>query len=226
MTRRLAHLATTVLAALFWVGVLAVAIPPTPVQAGTNYVPLVWRDSQTVGAGGHSSAAHSMSLATVFGDLEMYKMANTGESHMHFGLQFDHTVYPGGTMIPHLHYMHDLSGADCNVVLELDWAWAGIEQRFGDGGAGAVPSHSQVTVTLTKTDAYVHKYKDLTTIPGDSHGLSSVLLGSVGRDADDGSDNCSTPTVWFLGFDIHTQYQSNGSRCPRSTGGGACDGGW
>jgi len=125
---------------------------------------------------------------------------------IHFNIQFNHNMMVDTTIYPHIHLVNKeaITGA-ANVTFTLAYTWANIGTNFP-----AVESDPDRIVDMADAGALSHTVGSFagiapTLVQG---GISSVLVGSLTR-VDAGY---TTANIFLLGFDIHYQVDTLGSR--------------
>jgi len=169
--------------------------------------PVNWNDSMvppTVFRTGGTALTFDEIIDGIYG----YRLDPTDT--IHFQVQFSHAMKLNTVIKPHGHLANKsaISGS-ASINLEFRWTWANLNTSFP-----AVTPDSPITADFTDAAALTSKlvgFTDITPVSGQGN-ISSILLGSLERL----NTGYTTNNIFLLGFDIHYEMDSLGSKQPTS----------
>lgn len=136
----------------------------------------------------------------------LYGFDASTEEMGYLTIQLPHRYKEGTDIRPHLHWCQTAapSGSNTNVVWGIEYTLAAI------GGTFAATTTTYATNGVSATN-WKHQITSLPTITGAGLGISSVVNVRIFRAAASASDTYGSD-AGFLGFDIHHEVDSPGSR--------------
>lgn len=140
----------------------------------------------------------------------LWMFSQNQEQELHFSVQIPHDYKEGSELHPHVHWT-TISGtpAGNNVVWGLEYTVISVGGNF--------PATTTLTTNSVHPDIGApsgvgqHLVSEFSTISGSGLKISSILVCRLFRKAGDPSDTFPG-AVGFLGFDIHYQQDTQGSR--------------
>ena len=124
---------------------------------------------------------------------------------IHFNVQFPHRMKINTVISPHIHLVNKAAIVGAAVpVFTLKYTWANI------GTAFPTAYDSPAEPIFTDAAALTHvlgSFTDIEPVAGQG-GISSILIGSLTRE----NSGYVTSNIFLLGFDIHYQSDTFGSR--------------
>lgn len=141
------------------------------------------------------------------GTLLCYTFAGAGtDDQVYFTVQLPHSYKEGTDIYPHVHWAETATtGAGTNVVWGLEYSWANVAGTFG------APSTIYVTNSVSGTN-WKHSLSSFPTITGTSKTVSSILVCRMFRNANTATADDYDQSAACLGFDIHYQIDTLGSK--------------
>ncbi len=129
---------------------------------------------------------------------------------IHIAVQFPHSIKVNTIISPHIHIINKnaIGASNYNVAFDFKWTWANI--------GSAYPAEQQqlnVKQSFQNASALTHKmlvFNDITPVAGQGN-ISSIFLAMLKRVAAD-SEPYNTADIYSLGFDVHFQKDTVGSR--------------
>lgn len=168
-----------------------------------------WDDSM-VPAANMRTGVSSLTFDNLTANLMAYRFDINDIAYM--AVQMPHSLKVGSEIKPHLHLVNknSIGATGYNVAFNWRYIWANIGSAFG-----AEQVESNVKCSFQNAAALTHKILALPDItPSASQGgISSILVCSLERVAAD-AEPYNTNDVFTLGFDIHFERDSGGSREP------------
>jgi hypothetical protein len=168
---------------------------------------IVWDDSMvapTAFRSGGTALTFDLLTATI------YTHRFDVNDQIHVVVQFPHSIKLNSGISPHIHIINKnaIGNTGYNVAFDLHYTWANIGSIF--------PSElNQLNVkqSFQNVAALTHKMLTFTTINPTAvqGGISSIFLAKITRVAAD-SEPYNTNDIFTLGFDIHFQKDTIGSR--------------
>jgi len=178
--------------------------PPDPDYEGFHY------DDSQVPALAIIGGATAPGLISFAGsdDIKVYGFDGGSRNEVgHFTIQLSHRYREGTPIFPHVHWCQTAApttATDTNVVWQLTYTFTGVNQAFAD----------VQTLTVTNgisTTNWFHQASSFAGITNSNANVSSILVGSLTRLATDAADLYDKDAA-LLGFDVHFQVDSPGSR--------------
>lgn len=169
-----------------------------------------WDDLRLAGSSARlGSTAPTLDLFGPSGSLRTLRFNAGQHDEIHFEIQMPHNWKQGSRIYPHVHWT-PVSATAGNVVWQLDYTWANMNEAFG------APTTMVSDATAAGGTAWMHKLTRVLEsgndyIDGAGKTLSSMLVCRLHRDAGAGSDTLNAD-VAFLEFDLHYEVDGFGSK--------------
>lgn len=129
---------------------------------------------------------------------------------MYFTVQIPHSYKVGTNLYPHIHWTTKSgtpSGTD--VVWGLEYTWMTIGGTFGNTTLST--GNTIIDAIGTPSGTGQHLITPLGTITGTTQGISTIITCRLYRATSDSRDTFGS-TTGLLGFDIHFEKDTEGSR--------------
>jgi hypothetical protein len=131
---------------------------------------------------------------------------------IHVVCQLPHSLKVNSVITPHIHIVNKnaIGNTNYNVAFDLHYTWANIGQIFP-----AEEAQLNVKQSFQNVGALTHKmlsFADITPTAVQG-GISSIFMAKVTRVAAD-AQNYATADIYSIGFDIHFEKDTIGSRQP------------
>jgi hypothetical protein len=168
---------------------------------------VVWDDSMVA-----PTAFRSGGTALTFDQLTatIYTHRFDVGDQIHIAVQFPHTMKLNTAISPHIHITNRnaVGNTNYNVAFDFYYTWANIGSIFP-----AELSELNVKQSFQNTAALTHKMLTFTSLNPTAvqGGISSILLAKITRVNAD-TQNYSNADIFTLGFDVHFQVDTMGSR--------------
>lgn len=127
----------------------------------------------------------------------------TTPQEVFFDLQMPHEWATGSAIAPHIHWVPVTSGSG-DVVWGLECVDASIDSVFGNSDLDSATDAAAET-------AYTHQIADFSSRDMTGHGISTLLICRVYRDAGNAADTYAADAC-ALSMDFHVFYGSNGEQ--------------
>ncbi len=143
----------------------------------------------------------------------LWIFSKTTEQEVYFTIQVPHSYKLGTTMKPHVHW----TTFDKTPANDVVWGLEYTKMKFGGtfSSTSTILTSSTIIPTITPSGTKQHLITSLGDIVSGSSpndiGISTILICRLFRKAADVSDTFDDP-VGFLGFDIHYEKDTDGSR--------------
>lgn len=188
-----------------------VAASDLDVDCGTDktirLVETVWDDSM-VAPTAFRSGSTSLTFDALTSTIYTHRF-DVGDE-IHVAIQFPHTIKVGTAVVPHLHLINKnaIGATGYNVAFNFYYTWASIGQVFP-----SELSQLDVRQSFQNASALTHKMLNFTAITPTAAqgGISSIFLARLVRVAA-GAEPYNTADIFTLGFDIHFEVDTMGSR--------------
>lgn len=170
--------------------------PDATTKGGSN--PPEWGSVFKKNAGGTSQGVY------------LWMFSPTIEEELYITVQIPHDYKVGSDLHPHVHWTTATgtpSGSD--VVWGIEYTIAAVGGTFPN--TGILTSNTLVTECGTPSGTGQHLISPFSPVSGAGLGISSVLICRLFRVAGDAADTFPN-TVGLLGFDIHYEQDTQGSR--------------
>lgn len=180
-------------AATVWTDIMV--YPDATTRGGSN--PPVW-GTRFKNNGGSSQGVY------------LWMFSASIEQELYFTVQIPHEYKIGSTLYPHVHWT-TVTGtpSGTNVVWGLEYTAIAIAGSFPN--TTIVTANSVISIIGSPTGTGQHIITALGTISGTNLGISSILVCRLFRATDNASDTFANE-VGLLGFDIHYEQDTQGSR--------------
>jgi len=216
-------------AALFFLSGIAGVISSQEVQINTNLViesdgtvrmdnsATVWNDLMVYPDATTKGGSNPPEWGTMFknngaGSMGVYlwMFAANQEEEMHFTVQLPHDYKIGSVLYPHVHWT-TVTGtpSGTNVVWGIEYTVISVGGAFA--GTTISKANSILPAIGSPTGTGQHLITVLGPISGTNLGISSVIICRLYRASGDPADTFSN-NVGLLGFDIHYEQDTQGSR--------------
>jgi hypothetical protein len=133
---------------------------------------------------------------------------------IHVVCQLPHALKAGSSIIPHVHIVNKnaIGNTNYNVAFDIHYTWANIGSVLP-----AELNELNVKQSFQNVAALTHKMLSFTPLvpTGVQGGISSIFLAKITRVAAS-SQAYNTADIYTLGFDIHFEKDTLGSRNPTS----------
>ena len=141
----------------------------------------------------------------------LYFFNASSENELFFTVQIPHAYKVGTDLFPHVHWT-TLTGTPNSTNSRVTWALEYSVISIGGTFANTTTNlGSTIIGTITPVGTGQHLITSLGTISGTGLGISSIIVCRFYRDADSATDDFPN-TAGLLGFDIHYQQDTQGSR--------------
>lgn len=167
--------------------------PDATSKAGSN--PPVWTFYKNNGAGSQG--------------VYLWMFNYNIEQEVYFTIQLPHGYKEGSTIFPHVHWTTATgspSGAD--VVWSLEYTTVAIGGTFSNT---TTITATNILGSITPSGTFQHLISSFPAISGTGLGISTVIIGRLYRNVSHANDTFANP-VGMLGFDIHIEKDTDGSR--------------
>lgn len=171
----------------------------------------VWDDSMvapTAFRSGGTSLTFDLLTATIY-----THRFDVGDQ-IHVVVQLPHSLKAGTDIIPHLHIVNKnaIGNTAYNVAFDMHYTWANIGSVFP-----SELSELNVKQSFQNVAALTHKMLSFTALTPTSvqGGISSIFMAKITRVAAS-VENYATADIFSIGFDIHFEKDTLGSREPTS----------
>ena len=138
------------------------------------------------------------------GSALLFENSTTDGYKIRFNCQITHKYAEGENIEFHLHIGNN-SATSGNSVFKLTYEWANMEGTF------PTATSTSTTVAIDGTDGKHQVEEVIASITGTSKEISSILLCTLERVADDASDTFGED-IYVIGLDFHVPTDSIGSR--------------
>jgi len=133
---------------------------------------------------------------------------------IHVVCQLPHSLKAGSSIIPHIHIINKnaIGAVGYNVAFDMHYTWANIGSVFP-----AELNELNVKQSFQNATALTHKMLSFTALVPTAvqGGISSIFMAKITRVVAD-AENYATADIFSLGFDIHFEKDTIGSRQPAS----------
>jgi hypothetical protein len=133
---------------------------------------------------------------------------------IHVVCQLPHSIKAGSSIVPHLHIINKnaIGNTNYNVAFDIHYTWANIGSIFP-----SELNELNVKQSFQNIAALTHKMLSFTALAPTAvqGGISSIFMAKITRVAAD-AQNYATADIYSLGFDIHFEKDTLGSRQPTS----------
>lgn len=180
----------------------------TPRFRGTIALADRYDDQQVDVTAVKATGANQPTLAAFTGGCQLYKFIGTGLNHQEvfFSVQLPHKMRENTTIYPHVHWAPDTAAAG-NVEWGLEYEWRNIGEAYT--GTTTIYTGAIAAPGVAKQSS-IAPFSGIT--PSATQGeISSILCCRLFRDPTRANDTYAAD-AWLLGFDIHVQVDSLGSR--------------
>ncbi|MFO7574801.1 MAG: hypothetical protein R6W67_06550 [Bacteroidales bacterium] len=140
----------------------------------------------------------------------LWMFAGNKEEELHFTVQLPHDYKIGSVLYPHVHWT-TVTGtpSGTNVVWGLEYTVISVGETFA--GTTVFKANSILPSIGSPTGTGQHLITELGPISGTNLGISAVIICRLYRASGDAADTFSN-NVGLLGFDIHYEQDTQGSR--------------
>lgn len=166
--------------------------------------PVVWDDSMVPAIALRTQGTSDPAFEAWQTGIYAYNFSGSALNQVHGSVQLPHGYKVGSTLYPHIHWSPMTTGAG-DVIWGLEYA---IVTPTGTYGANDT---IYTTAQAAGGTAKVHKIASFTTISGTNLDISSIMMFRLFRDPTASGDTYADKAT-LLGFDIHFQKDSLGSR--------------
>lgn len=170
-----------------------------------------WDDSM-VPANAFRGGVTSLTFDALTTNVYSYRMDLNDEAHLI--VQFPHSLKVGSVVSPHIHLVNKnaIGATGYNVAFDFKYIWANINGVFA-----AEQQELNVKQSFQNASALTHKMLAFSSITPSAAqgGISSIFACSVKRVAAS-TEPYNTNDIFTLGFDIHFEKDTVGSREPAS----------
>lgn len=140
----------------------------------------------------------------------LWMFSASTEQELYFTVQLPHSYKVGSTLFPHVHWTTATgTPTTTNVTWGLEYSAIAIGGSFST--TSTLTSNTLISAVGTPTGTGQHLITSLGTISGTNLGISAVLVCRIYRATGDSNDTFGNE-VGFLGFDIHYEKDTEGSR--------------
>jgi hypothetical protein len=169
----------------------------------------MWDDSM-VPANAFRNGVTALTFSALTTNLYGYQI-DSGDI-LHLSVQLPHSMKAGSSIYPHIHLVNKnaIGNTAYNVAFKLTYIWAKIGGVF----AGE-QSEAEVRCSFQNASALTHKVMNFAAITpaAAQDGISSIFMCAVERIASS-VENYATADIYTLGFDLHFEKDTLGSREP------------
>jgi hypothetical protein len=173
---------------------------------------MVYPDATTKGGSNPPSwgVAFKKNSAGTSQGVYLWMFASNAEEELYFAVQIPHDYKIGSDIFPHVHWT-TVSGtpSEANVVWGLEYTIVAMGGSFPT--TQTLKSGSVIASIGTPSGTGQHLINDFNAIDGTGLGISTVMVCRLYRAVTDPGDTFSN-AVGFLGFDIHYEQDTHGSR--------------
>jgi hypothetical protein len=140
----------------------------------------------------------------------LWMFSSSTEQELYFTIQIPHPYKVGTTLYPHVHWTTKTgTPSGTNVVWGFEYTVVAIGGVFGN--TTTITGNTVIASIGTPSGTGQHLITSLGTISGTGIGISTILVCRVFRKTADANDTFGNE-VGFLGFDIHYEADTSGSR--------------
>lgn len=160
--------------------------------------------------GGQSSSAFKKNASGTSQGVFLWMFSAGTEQELYFTLQIPHGYKVGSTLYPHVHWTTSAgTPSGTNVVWGLEYSVMAIGGNFGV--TTTLLSNTTIAAIGTPSGTGQHLITSLGTIDGTNLGISTIMICRLYRATGNSNDTFSNE-AGFLGFDIHIEKDTEGSR--------------
>jgi hypothetical protein len=160
--------------------------------------------------GGQAATAFKKNAAGTSQGVFLWMFSATTEQELYFTIQLPHSYKHGSDLFPHVHWTTATgTPSSTNVTWGLEYSVISIGGNFPT--TESLTSSTIISGIPTITGTGQHLITALGTISGTGMNISTVLVCRVYRAAANGTDTFANE-AGFLGFDIHYEQDTQGSR--------------
>lgn len=177
---------------------------------------MVYPDATTKGSsnppllGGASATAFKKNAGGTSQGVFLWMFSATTEQELYFTVQIPHEYKVGSTLYPHIHWTTTTgTPSGTNVVWGLEYSVIAIGGNFPN--TTTLTANSVISLIGTLSGTGQHIITSLGSISGTNLGISTMLICRIYRATADSNDTFGNETG-LLGFDIHYEKDTNGSR--------------
>lgn len=170
--------------------------PDATTKGGSN--PPEWGTPFMKNAGGTSKGVY------------LWMFAPNQEEELHFTVQLPHDYKLGSDLHPHVHWTTAAgTPSGSNVVWGLEYTLISVGGSFPN--TVTIKTSTLIPECTPPSGTGQHLVSEFSTVSGTGLGISSVLVCRLFRAAGDAADSFPND-VGLLGFDIHYEIDTQGSR--------------
>ncbi|HBG69973.1 MAG: hypothetical protein A2W93_05630 [Bacteroidetes bacterium GWF2_43_63] len=139
----------------------------------------------------------------------LWMFSEAAEQEVFFTVQLPHSYKTGTAIYPHVHWATTTgtpSGSD--VVWSLEYSVIAIGGTFSNTSS---INATNLNASISPSGTFQHLISSFPTISGTGLEISTVIIGRLYRNVGHGADTFANP-VGLLGFDIHFEKDTDGSR--------------
>ena len=177
---------------------------------------MVYPDATTRGGsktpvwGGQSSTAFKKNSGGTSQGVFLWMFSASTEQEIYFCVQIPHCYKVGSAIYPHVHWT-TITGtpSGTNVVWGLEYSVVAIGGSFPL--TNIIYTNTVISQIGTPSGTGQHLINSFPSISGTGIGISTIMVCRLFRAVEDSNDTFSNE-VGFLGFDIHYESDTQGSR--------------
>jgi len=160
--------------------------------------------------GGASGNAFKKNSAGTSQGVFLWMFSASTEQELYFTIQIPHSYKVGSTLFPHVHWTTATgTPSGTNVVWAFEYSIIAIGGTFPN--TSTISNNTVISPIGSPTGIGQHLITSLGSISGTGFGISTILVCRLYRSVTDSNDTFGNE-VGFLGFDIHYEKDTEGSR--------------